>query len=204
MRSAWTRSPNQPHQELNQFPMPPNRAVPKQHLSFLSLSPITAHVAWSEDLKPLSFTSPTDMLNYVTLNWRDNFVTVDLSTRDLVEKFTRRPFFMLINVDAPVLVRYSRSREYVADLFPWRIPSHSKPLDTNIDHWKSSYKRMTKSFSGTPRTAGRSICEAFTIWSISTSTMIFASFRNFMPMLMVSTSWTLNIFDQVGTLTSWY
>jgi hypothetical protein len=34
--------------------------------------------------------------------------------------------------------------------------------------------------------------------------MIFASFRNFMPMLMVSTSWTLNIFDQVGTLTSWY
>ncbi|XP_006454093.1 hypothetical protein AGABI2DRAFT_113851 [Agaricus bisporus var. bisporus H97] len=113
MRSAWAQSPDLAHQELSQFPIPPNSGVFKQHLSFLSLSPVTQHVAWSEDSsKSLSFSSPAEMLDYVTLNWRDNFVTVDLSTRDLLEKFIRRPFFMLLNVDAPVLIRYSRSREH--------------------------------------------------------------------------------------------
>jgi dCMP deaminase len=134
MRSVWARSPNQPHQELSQFPMPPTRTISKQHLSFLSLSPITPHVPWSEESQSTGFTSPIDMLKYVTLNWRDNFVTVDLSTRDLVEKITRRPFFMLINIDAPVLARYSRSREYVMNPFPYRLPSNSQLLDTSIDH----------------------------------------------------------------------
>lgn len=115
MRSAWSKSPDHTRKELSQFPMPPTKAVSK-HLSFLSMSPITSHVPWSEESpEPLSFANPIAMLNYVTLNWRDNFVTVDLCSRDLVEKFVKRPFFMLINVDAPLLVRYLRSQKYVVD-----------------------------------------------------------------------------------------
>lgn len=165
MRSAWAQSPDLAHRELSQFPIPPNSGVFKQHLSFLSLSPVTQHVAWSEDSsKPLSFSSPAEMLDYVTLNWRDNFFTVDLSTRDLLEKFIRRPFFMLLNVDAPVLIRYSRSREYVMKLFPsWRISSNSNSLGTSVVPWKSSYEKMMKSFSETPRTTVKSLCEAFMI-----------------------------------------
>lgn len=67
------------------------------------------HVQGTEDhLEPLIFHSPIAMLDYVTLNWKDNFVTTDLCTRALVGIFIKRPFFMLISVDAPLLVRYSR------------------------------------------------------------------------------------------------
>lgn len=110
LRSTWTNSPDPPPEDLSHFSTPPNKATSK-HLSFLSLSPLTPHVPWAEDSpEPLSFSNPTAMLDYVTLNWKDNFVTTDLRTRDLVEMFIRRPFFMLISVDAPLLVRYSRQR----------------------------------------------------------------------------------------------
>ncbi|KAF9454122.1 hypothetical protein P691DRAFT_848027 [Macrolepiota fuliginosa MF-IS2] len=77
------------------------------------MSPTMSHVAWAEDPQdPMSFPDPATMLDYITLNWRDNFVTVDLCTRNLVERFVRRPFFMLVKVDAPLLIRYSRSQKY--------------------------------------------------------------------------------------------
>jgi len=73
------------------------------------------HVQGTEDhLEPLIFHSPIAMLDYVTLNWKDNFVTTDLCTRALVGIFIKRPFFMLISVDAPLLVRYSRLQKRCA------------------------------------------------------------------------------------------
>ncbi|KAG2350779.1 dCMP deaminase [Suillus weaverae] len=48
------------------------------------------------------------LLDYVTQNWRSNFVTTDLDSDILVNYFIRRPFFMLISVDAPILQRYHR------------------------------------------------------------------------------------------------
>lgn len=80
-----------------------------------SPNPLTSHVQGTEDhLEPLIFRSPIAMLDYVTLNWKDNFVTTDLCTRALVEIFIKRPFFMLISVDAPLLVRYSRLQKRCA------------------------------------------------------------------------------------------
>jgi dCMP deaminase len=63
--------------------------------------------------KTLCFSSHSQLLDHVTRNWRSNFVTVDLDTRDAVEMFTKRPFFMLISVDAPLLDRYRRSKKWV-------------------------------------------------------------------------------------------
>ncbi|KXN88787.1 Deoxycytidylate deaminase [Leucoagaricus sp. SymC.cos] len=115
LRSTWTHSSDPQNDYQSHFSTPLSRAASK-HLSFLSLSPLTSHVPWAEDSpEPLSFPSPAAMLDYVTVNWKDNFVTMDLCTRDLVEKFIRRPFFMLISVDAPVLVRYSRSQSLEAE-----------------------------------------------------------------------------------------
>ena len=48
-------------------------------------------------------------LDHVTFNWRDNIVTLDLRSRqDLEIGFDKRPFFLLIGVDAPIMIRYRR------------------------------------------------------------------------------------------------
>ncbi|PWN37884.1 uncharacterized protein FA14DRAFT_116879 [Meira miltonrushii] len=49
------------------------------------------------------------LLDHVTFNWRDNIVTLDLLTRqDLEIGFDKRPFFLLVGVDAPVMIRFRR------------------------------------------------------------------------------------------------
>jgi len=61
----------------------------------------------------LCFSGAADLLKYVTENWRQNFVTTDLYARELIEPFIRRPFFLLLSVDAPMLERYNRSKRFV-------------------------------------------------------------------------------------------
>ncbi|KIM47742.1 hypothetical protein M413DRAFT_417056 [Hebeloma cylindrosporum] len=58
----------------------------------------------------LCFSDAAELLKYVTENWRRNFVTTDIHSRELIEPFIRRPFFLLLNVDAPMLERYNRSK----------------------------------------------------------------------------------------------
>jgi len=87
-----------------------------KHQSFLFLSPLaspavpTTSQISSMARQTLCFSSPKDLLQFVTSNWRENFVTCDLDKKDLVEMFIRRPFFMLVSVDAPLMDRFSRSR----------------------------------------------------------------------------------------------
>lgn len=57
----------------------------------------------------LTFSNHVEMLDYVTKNWRSDFVTVDLTSQSLLEKFSTRPFVMVVSVDAPILIRYHRS-----------------------------------------------------------------------------------------------
>ncbi|EAU92806.2 dCMP deaminase [Coprinopsis cinerea okayama7 len=97
-----------------------HRAAPNRHDSFLSMSPLPSPAPTASPnalmnhsmSKPLCFSSPNDLLDYVTVNWRENFVTSDLNTKELVDIFIRRPFFMLISVDAPLLDRFRRSQYF--------------------------------------------------------------------------------------------
>lgn len=59
------------------------------------------------------FDFESQMLDYVTLHWSKNFVTTDLNNTDVLDKFIKRPWFMLIGVDAPILQRFKRSIRYV-------------------------------------------------------------------------------------------
>lgn len=54
------------------------------------------------------FATPGELLEYVTRHWQSNFVTVDLTSLELISPFIKRPFFLLIKVDAPLLQRYRR------------------------------------------------------------------------------------------------
>ncbi|KAL5494603.1 DCD1 [Sanghuangporus weigelae] len=60
----------------------------------------------------LGFTDPARLLDHITRNWRDNFVTEDITTRAVLEPFLKRPFVLLVSVDAPTLTRYTRYQKY--------------------------------------------------------------------------------------------
>ncbi|KAJ3998521.1 cytidine deaminase-like protein [Lentinula boryana] len=60
----------------------------------------------STEHSPLIFRNPAEVLDYVTRNWRSNFVTTELKTRGVIEMFIKRPFFMLFSLDGPLLERY--------------------------------------------------------------------------------------------------
>lgn len=91
-----------------------------KHLSFLSMSPLPSPAITTSSStfhrQTLCFSSPTELLDYVTKNWRSDFVTSDLYTRALIEPFIRRPFFLLVNVDAPLLERYQRSKRFESQI----------------------------------------------------------------------------------------
>ncbi|KAI3622082.1 deoxycytidylate deaminase [Moniliophthora roreri] len=92
-----------------------------KHLSFLSLdttpapSPTPYHARLSsiseDNATSLEFASPEDVFEHITTHWRTNFVTTHLVTRGVVELFLRRPFFMLLSVDAPLFDRFQRCDE---------------------------------------------------------------------------------------------
>jgi dCMP deaminase len=52
-----------------------------------------------------------EMVDYVTKRWRENFVTVDIWTEEDLEIIVKRPFFLLISVDAPISSRWKRFNE---------------------------------------------------------------------------------------------
>ncbi|KAG0783940.1 hypothetical protein G6F22_008495 [Rhizopus arrhizus] len=54
------------------------------------------------------FDNIDNMQVYVTERWQDNFITCDIDCKDL-DMLRKRPFFLLLAVEAPVTMRYKRS-----------------------------------------------------------------------------------------------
>lgn len=57
----------------------------------------------------LSFPSSSDFLDYATRNWRKDFVTTDLRSRTKLVEFSKRPFVVIVGVEAPLGIRYRRA-----------------------------------------------------------------------------------------------
>lgn len=78
----------------------------------------------------LVFESPKALLGFVTAGWGKNFVVTDVSCLgDELEGFLRRPFFLLISVDAPTGIRWARCLQ---KLFSPSLPS---PLSRELGTW---------------------------------------------------------------------
>ncbi|KAI1808113.1 cytidine deaminase-like protein [Daldinia bambusicola] len=62
---------------------------------------------------PTSYTFSTTaaLLDFVTKQWRSRWVTTDVHDEAVFESLSRRPFFILISVDAPLTVRWQRHRQ---------------------------------------------------------------------------------------------
>ncbi|KDQ18249.1 hypothetical protein BOTBODRAFT_104411 [Botryobasidium botryosum FD-172 SS1] len=55
------------------------------------------------------FADASSMLDYATHNWRENHVTTCLDRSEILEPFIKRPFFLLLSVDAPIFLRWKRA-----------------------------------------------------------------------------------------------
>ncbi|CAO3616357.1 unnamed protein product [Cunninghamella blakesleeana] len=58
----------------------------------------------------LSFASLEDMQQYITERWDKPFITCDIDNHG-IWTLKKRPFFLLVSVDAPIFMRYQRSQQ---------------------------------------------------------------------------------------------
>ncbi|KAI2473252.1 cytidine deaminase-like protein [Annulohypoxylon bovei var. microspora] len=57
---------------------------------------------------PYTFSTTMELLDFVTKYWRSRWVTTDIHDETVLETLSRRPFFILISIDAPLTVRWQR------------------------------------------------------------------------------------------------
>ncbi|KAG9314080.1 dCMP deaminase [Chiua virens] len=93
---------------LSQIPELPNPPETSERDSFLNMNSPSVPVFPNLISHPVTFASPEELLDHVTRHWRENFVTIDLTSSMFVGLFAKRPFFLLVNVNAPLLQRYHR------------------------------------------------------------------------------------------------
>ncbi|KAF8633025.1 hypothetical protein AX15_001617 [Amanita polypyramis BW_CC] len=94
-----------------------DEAATLRHLSFLSMSPVSSPApTLTRTDTQLFFSTPSEMLDFVTKRWQDSFVTSDLRTREQIEMFVKRPFFLLVSVDAPLYERFRHCNRIYASL----------------------------------------------------------------------------------------
>lgn len=97
--------------------------VEQQSFSRLHLAYIKSNTASSSSLPTTIWTSPThtdeppdkkvfaeieEMVDFVTKRWQQRWVTTDILDEVVLEKLLRRPFFLLVSVDAPLGLRWQR------------------------------------------------------------------------------------------------
>lgn len=54
------------------------------------------------------FSTPGELVDFITKRWQERWVTTDIPNEDVLDMYMRRPFFLLISVDAPLTVRWQR------------------------------------------------------------------------------------------------
>jgi dCMP deaminase len=74
-----------------------------------------AHVP-EQDSHPsaISFSNIDSLVDWVTTNWQGNYVTTSIHDESIVDSLSRRPFFILVHVEAPISVRWQRFKDRCA------------------------------------------------------------------------------------------
>lgn len=76
----------------------------------VSIRPAEAGAETDPASSPTVFASAEALLDFVTTRWRERWVTTDVASEAVLEVLCRRPFFLLISVDAPLAVRWRRAQ----------------------------------------------------------------------------------------------
>lgn len=56
----------------------------------------------------LTFPDVDNLLDFVTKRWKEHWVLTDIASPEILELLLRRPFFLLLSIDAPVTLRFER------------------------------------------------------------------------------------------------
>jgi dCMP deaminase len=87
----------------------------------------------NDDEGDVSFTDVHALLDFVTLRWRDRWVTTDIWDEGVVDALLRRPFFLLVSVEAPISVRWERFRARYVFVAPIILSTHCEE-DSVLTH----------------------------------------------------------------------
>ncbi|KAI5954391.1 DCD1 [Candida jiufengensis] len=68
---------------------------------------VIKHYSHMEHYK--TFTNLDQLLEFVTLNWRENYVITHIEDISMLRILQKRPFFLHISTDAPMALRFKRS-----------------------------------------------------------------------------------------------
>ena len=64
------------------------------------------------------FGSVDDLLSFVTKRWTQHWVMAEITDEHLLDSMSRRPFFLLVSIDAPVGLRWQRFNARLAKTCP--------------------------------------------------------------------------------------
>ena len=70
----------------------------------------SVNVVSSNSTKDRTFNTIEALLDHVTKQWRQRWVTTDIWNEAILEVLMRRPSFILVSVDAPLNLRWTRFR----------------------------------------------------------------------------------------------
>lgn len=62
-----------------------------------------------------TFSDVSALVRFVTTRWQERWVTIDIDNEAVLDVLERRPFFILISVDAPVHVRWRRFQQRLSN-----------------------------------------------------------------------------------------
>ncbi|KAI8099818.1 cytidine deaminase-like protein [Halteromyces radiatus] len=91
-----------------------NYFVEEHGFSFLYIKPRQSSQPSLYD-NGIQFATLDEMQQYVTERWRDHFITCDIDTHGIWD-LKKRPFFLLVSLNAPIFMRYQRSMERGDDI----------------------------------------------------------------------------------------
>ncbi|KAF3169900.1 Deoxycytidine monophosphate (dCMP) deaminase, variant 2 [Orbilia oligospora] len=77
----------------------------------------------------LTFPTVEELLDYVTERWQEKFVTTDVLNEEMLDILLKRPFFILVSVDAPIVVRWKR---YIEKCKTYNPPLLTPTLETFV------------------------------------------------------------------------
>ena len=73
--------------------------------------PVLDRAPRETDIDDETFPTVQDLVDFVTKRWQQRWVITDVWDEDVLELLSRRPFFSLVSVDAPVSIRWRRFKE---------------------------------------------------------------------------------------------
>jgi|SRR5271170_5062727 len=108
LRQPTTTTTTAPRDDVLDFQLTPSITPPPPPLNDIHELSNGVHDIQVNGSEDIWFDSMPEMVDYVTKRWRENFVTVDIWNEKDLEMVIKRPFFLLVSVDAPLTVRYNR------------------------------------------------------------------------------------------------